>query len=137
MRYFERTKGRRATLWVVQGLLAVLYLLAGAMKLLTPVDALAAQAHMPGMFMKFIGVCEVAGALGLIIPGLLRIGRVLTPLAAVGLLIIMIGAVSLTAARMGFAPAMLPLVAGLLNAVVVYARWPKGSQRVSEPHPAT
>jgi hypothetical protein len=134
MRYFERTRARRATLWVVQGLLAALYLFAGGMKLLMPVDALAAQAHMPGMFMKFIGACEVAGALGLILPGLLRTGRVLTPLAAVGLLIIMISAVLLTVARMGVAPAVLPLVAGLLDAVVVYGRWPKGSRRASEPH---
>jgi DoxX-like family len=137
MRRFERTNGLRAILWVVQGLLAALYLLAGGMKLLTPVDALAAQAHMPGTFMKFIGACEVAGALGLILPGVLRIGRVLTPLAAVGLLIIMIGAVLSTAARMGVAPAVLPLVVGLLDAIVVYGRWPKGPQRAAEPHPAT
>src|ERR1700722_1444099 len=135
MRYFEKTKGRRAALWVLQGLLAALYLLAGGMKLLAPVEVLAAQTHLPGMFMKFIGACEVAGALGLFIPGLLRIGRVLTPLAAAGLLIIMVGAVSLTA-QMGFAAAMPPLVAGILNAVVVYARWPTRSQHGPEAVPA-
>ncbi len=85
MRDFERTKAMRATLWVVQGLLAALYLFAGGMKLLTPVDTLTAQMHMPGMLMKFIGVCEVAGALGLILPGLLGVGRVLTPCRRRGL----------------------------------------------------
>jgi hypothetical protein len=136
MRYLETTKGS-ATLWIVQGLLAVLYLFAGGMKLLMPLDALAAQAHLPGTFMKFIGICEVAGALGLILPGLLRIARVLTPLAASGLLVIMIGATSLTVARMGLAPAVLPLVAGLLDAFVLYGRWPRAWGRYSEPHPVS
>jgi DoxX-like family len=136
MRFIETTKGR-ATLWVVQGLLALLYLFAGGMKLLMPLDALAQQSHMPGLFLKFIGVCEVAGALGLILPGLLRIGHVLTPLAAAGLVVIMLGAASLTVAQMGLGPAVFPLTAGLLAAFVAYGRWPRGWARFSLPHPVT
>ena len=66
-----------------------------------PIDTLTSmgspnQIHLPGLFIKFIGVCEVLGALGLILPGLLRIRRGLTPLAAAGLVIILIGATVLT-----------------------------------------
>ena len=54
------------------------------------------------------------GAIGLILPGLLRLRPGLTPLAAAGLVIIMIGATVLTRASGGVAPALIPLVVGLL-----------------------
>ena len=73
-------------------------------------------------FVYFIGVCEVLGGLGLILPGLLHIKPGLTPLAAAGLVIIMIGAV-VVSLPMGLAMALLPLVAGLLAAFVAYGRW--------------
>jgi len=68
-------------------------------------------------------VVEVLGALGLILPGLLRIRPGLTPLAAAGLVIIMIGATVLTFAADGFAMALPPLVVGILAAFVAYGRW--------------
>ncbi|HTD83976.1 MAG TPA: DoxX family protein, partial [Gemmatimonadaceae bacterium] len=80
-------------LWTVQALLAALFLFAGVTKLVMPADALAAQSHLPAAFMKFIGFCETLGALGLIVPGITKIRTELTPLAAAGLVIIMIGAV--------------------------------------------
>src|SRR6266566_2107385 len=58
-------------LWIVQGLLALLFLFAGSMKLILPVEMMTAQMPLPGLFLRFIGVAEVAGALGLILPGLL------------------------------------------------------------------
>ena len=73
-------------------------------------------------FIHFIGVCEVLGALGLILPGLLHIKPGLTPLAAAGLVIIMIGATVLSL-PMGVVMALLPLVTGLLAAFVAYGRW--------------
>ncbi len=79
--------------WTVQALLAALFLFAGVTKLVMPADALAAQSHLPAVFMKFIGFCETLGALGLIVPGITKIRTELTPLAAAGLVIIMIGAV--------------------------------------------
>ena len=85
-------------LWIVQGLLALLFLFAGGMKLVLPLEALTEQMPLPGLFVRFIGVAEVLGAIGLILPGLLRIRPGLTPLAAVGLVIIMIGATVLTLA---------------------------------------
>ena len=115
-------------LWIIQALLALLFLFAGGTKLVLPIDVLTAmgspnQVHLPGLLIRFIGVCEVLGGLGLIFPGLLRIKTGLTPLAAAGLVIIMIGAVVLTAIGDGIAPAMFPLVVGLLLAFVAYGRW--------------
>ena len=86
------------TLWIVQALLALLFLWAGGIKLVLPLEKLAGPVPLPGVFMRFIGVAEVLGALGLILPGLLGNRPGLTPLAAAGLVIIMIGATVLTLA---------------------------------------
>jgi len=87
------------------------------------------QIALPGWFIKFIGVAEVLGAIGLILPRLLRIRPGLTPLAATGLVIIMIGATSLTWIADGLAPASIPMAVGLLAAFVTCGR---SSDRVSE-----
>jgi uncharacterized membrane protein YphA (DoxX/SURF4 family) len=110
-------------LWIVQGLLALLFLFAGGMKLVLPIEAMTGQIPMPGPFLRFIGVVEVLGGLGLILPGLLGIRPGLTPLAAAGLVIIMIGATVLTLASGAVATALIPLVVGLLSAFVAYGRW--------------
>jgi DoxX-like family len=110
-------------LWIVQGLLALIFLFSGGMKLVLPLAALTGQMPLPGLFVRFIGVAEVLGAIGLILPGLLRIRPGLTPLAAAGLVIIMIGATVLTLASGEAAPALIPLVVGLLSAFVAYGRW--------------
>ena len=115
-------------LWIVQGLLAALFLFAGGTKLILPIDVLTSmgspnQIPLPGWFVRFIGVAEVLGALGLILPGLLHIRPGLTPLAAIGLVIIMIGATVITLAGGDVAPAPIPLVVGLLSAFVAYGRW--------------
>jgi hypothetical protein len=110
-------------LWIVQGLLAALFLFAGVMKLGLPLDAMSVPVALPGLFMRFLGVAEVLGAFGLVLPWLLRIRPVLTPLAAAGLVIIMIGATVITAMGGDIAPALFPLVVGLLAASVSYGRW--------------
>jgi uncharacterized membrane protein YphA (DoxX/SURF4 family) len=110
-------------LWTVQVLLALLFLFAGVMKLVLPLEKLTGPVPLPGLFVRFIGVVEVLGAIGLIVPGLLRIRPGLTPLAAAGLVIIMIGAVPVTLAGGDVAPALIPLVVGLLAAFVAYGRW--------------
>ncbi len=111
-------------LWVVQVLLALLFLFAGVTKLVLPLEAMQqGPVQLPGLFMRFLGVVEVLGALGLILPGLLRIRTGLTPLAAVGLVILMIGAVVVTLMGGAIAPALIPLVTGLLAAFVAYGRW--------------
>jgi uncharacterized membrane protein YphA (DoxX/SURF4 family) len=114
-------------LWIIQILLALLFLFAGGTKLVIPYDKLMAmgspnQVVLPALFFKFIGVVELLGGLGLVLPGLLRIKKGLTPLAAIGLTIIMIGAVIITAAGDGVAMAITPLVVGVLCALVAYGR---------------
>lgn len=119
----QRTKApKAAVLWTIQGLLAATFLFAGGMKLAMPMDVLAAVTPLPALFLKFIGTCEVLGAAGLILPGLFRIRQGLTPLAATGLVTIMIGAVTVTIATMDVVSALLPLVVGLLAAYVAYSR---------------
>jgi uncharacterized membrane protein YphA (DoxX/SURF4 family) len=123
---------RRSTLnivlWVVQVLLALLFLFGGGTKLVMPLEQLAGppgSVVLPGAFLRFIGVVEVLGGLGLILPGLLRIRPGLTPLAAAGLVIIMIGAVVITVMGGGSQAAMawIPALTGLLAAFVAYGRW--------------
>ena len=114
-------------LWIIQILLALVFLFAGGMKLAIPADQLQAQAppnviHFSNAFMKFIGTCEVLGGLGLVLPGLFRTGKYLTPLAAVGLTIIMIGAVVITVTGFGVETAVPPFIVGLLCAFVAYER---------------
>jgi uncharacterized membrane protein YphA (DoxX/SURF4 family) len=115
-------------LWILQVLLALLFLFAGGTKLVLPIDVLTSmgspnQVHLPGLLIRFVGVCEVLGALGLILPGLFRIRTGLTPLAAVGLVIIMIGATVLTVVGDGVAAAVFPAVVGVLLALVAHGRW--------------
>jgi hypothetical protein len=116
---------RNVGLWVVQGLLAALFLFAGGMKLITPVEVLAVMSPFPGEFIRFIGICEVLGALGLILPWALGIRRELTPLAAAGLVIIMVGATVSTLAIGGGVLALPTLLLGLLAALVAYGRRPQ------------
>jgi len=122
-------------LWIVQGLLAALFLFAGGMKLVLPLEKLTGPFPLPGSFVRFIGVCEVLGALGLILPGLLRIRPGLTPLAAAGLVIIMIGATVLTLMGGELTAAVVSAVVGLLAAFVAYGRWRLAPLRGSS-HPS-
>lgn len=109
-------------LWGAQVLLALTFLFAGAGKFLMSAEDLTKDSDLSVAFLRFIGVCEILGALGLILPGILHIRRGLTPLAAAGLVIIMIGAVVVTIVSTGVAPALFPLVVGVLAASVVYNR---------------
>src|SRR5438093_1329015 len=117
------TKRASALLWTVQAVLAALFLYAGGFKLALPLAALAKLSPLPPPLPKFVGVCEVTGAIGLVLPGLLKIRTGLTPLAAAGLVVIMVGATVVTVATQGVAPAVLPFVVGILAATVAYGRW--------------
>ena len=116
---------RNRALWIVQGVLAAMFLVAGGMKLITPIDVLSAMSPFPGEFIRFIGVCEVLGAVGLILPYALRILPGLTALAAAGLVVIMVGATVSTLAIGGGLLALPTLVLGLLAALVAYGRRPQ------------
>jgi hypothetical protein len=110
-------------LWIVQGLLALIFLFAGGLKLVVPVEKLTGPVLPPGLFVRFIGVAKVLGGIGL------------TPLAAAGPVIIMTGATVFTLVGGDVAPAQIPLAVGLLSAFVAYGRWRLAPHRGSS-HPS-
>ena len=116
-------KKMNVLLWVIQGLLALVFLVAGGSKLIMPIEEMTKQIAFPGPFLRFLGVAEILGAIGLILPGLLRIRTGLTPLAAVGLAIITVGATVITLRTGGGALALFPFVVAVLSAFVAYGRW--------------
>ena len=126
---------RNTALWIVQGVLAAMYLLAGIPKLVMSAEQMAAPGpiQLPIGFIRFIGVCEILGAVGMVVPGLTGIKPGLTPLGAAGLVIIMIGATVINIVD-GPAPfAILTAALGAMCAFVVYGRW----MRPLEKTPAT
>jgi uncharacterized membrane protein YphA (DoxX/SURF4 family) len=110
-------------LWTAQILAAILFLFAGSTKFLLPVETLQqGPIVFPLAFLYFIGTCECLGALGLILPAATRVRTVLTPLAAAGLTIIMIGATVVSILAMGALAGIFPAVVGLVTAWIAYGR---------------
>jgi len=117
---------RNKIVWTVQIALAVLFLFAAVTKLVMDSAAMSevsAQSGLPAVFLRFIGVCELLGGLGLILPWALKIRRELTPIAAACLLIIMGGAVVTSALTVSVVAALFPLTTGVLLATLGYVRW--------------
>jgi len=115
-------RGFDRAMWAVQALLAALFLFTGSLKLLLPIAELTRQMPLPGPFVRFLGTAELLGALGLVLPGIFGVRRSLTPIAAGGLVIIMIGAVCATVAVGGGATALLPAAVGVLAGLVAWGR---------------
>ena len=110
-------------LWTAQTLTAFLFLFAGSMKFIMPAEKMQeGPISFPLAFIHFIGICECLGALGLLLPGVLRIRTSLTPLAAAGLTIIMIGATSVSILAMGAPAGIFPAVVGIVTAWIAYGR---------------
>ena len=109
-------------LWLLQILLALLFVFSGAVKFMIPAEDMAKDLppYLSLGFIYFIGVCEVLGGIGLVVPWLTKIKPWLTPLAAVGLVIIMIGAVAVSPFDSKTA---IPATIGLLCAFVAYGRF--------------
>lgn len=129
------TKRQNVTLWTIQAILAALFLFAGGMKLVLPAAMLTGPVAVPVAFLRFIGVAEACGALGLVLPGIFGIRRNLTPLAAVGLVTIMAGATTVTLEGGQIAGSLVPLVVGLLAVSIAYGRREWFRTRVSIPQP--
>lgn len=116
-------------LWFVAGLLAVAFGAAGALKLATPKEKLQENPNLAwtqdfsGGTIKLIGGLELAAAVGLILPWALDIAPVLTPLAAVGLVLIMVGAAVTHARRKESSAIVINLVLGALAAFVAVGRF--------------
>ncbi len=103
-----------------------MFLAAGIAKLIQPLSVKLAQMPLPlpGLCVQGIGIIEVVGALGLILPGLTRIRPRLTSLAASGLLLEMIWAAVVTLLASKGTAALLPVITGVLCAAVAYGRRP-------------
>jgi DoxX-like family len=127
----KETRIKNYALWTVQWLLALLFLWAGGVKLVLPLEMLKGPVALPGLFVRFIGVAETLGAIGLILPWLLRIRPALTPIAAGGLIIIMIGATVITLIGGGGAFALFPATVGILAGAVAYSRGRAVSYRIA------
>ena len=112
-------------LWIIQILIALQFLFAGSTKFVMSVQQMNEQAPvvLPGLFLHFIGVCEILGGIGLILPSLLRIKPGLTPLAAAGLAIITAGATVITLMGPMKGMALVPFVTCMLCIFVAYGRW--------------
>jgi len=109
-------------LWILQVLLAMLFTFAGVMKFVMPVEEMTKQIALPGWFLHFIGVAEILGAIGLVLPGILRIRTGLTPLAAAALAVIMIGATAVNLKTGQRGAALTTVVIGLLLVFLAYNR---------------
>ena len=119
------TQSSGKLVWAIQILLALLFVFAGGSKFAMSDQVLTAGAPaFSALFLRFIGACELLGAAGLILPVLLNIKPGLTPLAAAGLVVIMIGATITTLLLMSAPTAIVPCVVGILAAYVAYVRWP-------------
>jgi hypothetical protein len=110
-------------LWIIQILLALLFMFAGSMKFIMSAEQMTegAPVALPIWFIHFIGICEMLGATGLIVPWLTGIKRGLTPLAASLLIVIMIGA-TVISTMMSIGVALVPFVVGLLLLFVAWKR---------------
>jgi uncharacterized membrane protein YphA (DoxX/SURF4 family) len=120
-------KGMNIALWIVQVLLALAFGMIGGMKLFGSLEEMATNPgaewvlEMPWL-VRFIGLSEVAGAIGLILPAATRIKPMLTPIAAAGLVVIMILAALLHAVRAEWSSIATCVVFGAMAAFVVWGR---------------
>jgi uncharacterized membrane protein YphA (DoxX/SURF4 family) len=111
-------------LWVLQVLLAVAFLAHGLMMLFPPPEiAVQMNASLPRWFSLFIGVAEVAAAVGLTLPGMTRIQPRMVAWAAAGLMIVMISATVYHIARNEIGSAATTFVLLLMATYVAYMRW--------------
>jgi len=114
-------------LWIVQGLLALMFLMAGVTKVMQPKEKLAGNMawveDFSGGQVKTIGVLEVLGAIGLILPAATGILPWLTPLAAIGLSLTMIGAIIVHIRRGELSMIIVNIVLLALAAFVAYGRF--------------
>jgi uncharacterized membrane protein YphA (DoxX/SURF4 family) len=131
-------RGLRIALWSAQIALAVVFALAGWMKVSVPAAELAKMASgFPVAFLRFIGIAELAGSIGIILPALTRIAPVLTPLAASGLVIVMASAGVLHLVRGQFGELAVVVVLGALAYFVAWGRFKRAPVAPRERHGVT
>ena len=129
MKQQQRSKALHITLWIAQVLLAGMFLMSGLMKVSQPIDQLSKMlpwaTQVPEVLVRFIGAAEVLGALGLILPSLLRIQPKLTPIAAIGLGLVMLFAIAFHVSRGETAVIGMNFVLVALAAFIAWGRLKK------------
>jgi uncharacterized membrane protein YphA (DoxX/SURF4 family) len=122
-----RPRSLHLSLWIAQVLLALAFAMAGLMKLTQPIATLAASLVWPGdvppALVRFIGGCEVLGAIGLILPAATGVQPKLTSLAATGLLAVMLLAIPFHLSRGEMAPIPVNVVLGAVALFIARFRW--------------
>ena len=122
----EKEVKMNIALWILQGLLAAAFLIAGGFKLLTPAEEMVAMGMtVPTLVLRIAGITELLGALGLILPSALRIQPRLTPIVA-SLLALQVGLAVVVHLVMGEVDAIVPpLFLLVLCGIVDYSRFNK------------
>lgn len=122
-------KALNILLWIAQILLAFVFMMAGYMKLSTPIDELATQMSwvldLPELMVRFIGLSEFLGAMGLLIPALVKFKSILTPWAAAGLATVMLLAALFHLVRGEHASIAVNAGFGVVAAFVAWGRFKK------------
>ncbi|MFV0604226.1 MAG: DoxX family protein [Niabella sp.] len=125
----QKSKAMNISLWIAQGLLAAMFLMAGTMKSTQPIATLAESmpwvSYSPAWLVRFVGISELLGGLGLILPALLRIQPKLTVYAAIGLAIIMVLAMGLHAYKGEFSAIGMNVVILLIAVFIAWGRTKK------------
>jgi len=130
----KNNKWLNMALWTTQIILAGMLIMAGFMKSIMPIEQLSASLpwtkDVPVLLVRFIGISEFLGAMGLLLPSLLRIKPVLTPVAALGIIAIMVMAAIFHITRTEFSGVMFTLILALVAAFIGWGRWKKVPIRV-------
>jgi len=121
------SKALHISLWIAQSLLAAMFLMAGAMKSFQPIDQIAQSIpwapQVPEALVRFIGISELLGALGLVLPSATRIQPNLTAVAAFSLTVVMVLAAGFHAMRGEYPGIGVNVVLGGLTLFVGWGRW--------------
>ncbi len=116
-----------AALWAAQGILAIMFMMAGAMKLMKTKSELAEKMGWVEDFsqstIRLIGAAEVMGAVGLVLPALTGIAPILTPLAASGLAVITMGAMVVHLRRREYPLALMGMMLAAMSVFVAWGRF--------------
>ena len=114
-------------LWIAAGLLALAMVASGAVKAIQPKDRLRARMgwvdDWPGAGVKALGVLEVLGGIGLVLPPLVDIAAILAPIAAVGIAVIMVGAIVVHVRRKEYQGLPVNVILLLLALFVAWGRF--------------
>jgi uncharacterized membrane protein YphA (DoxX/SURF4 family) len=125
----KSSKTLNILLWIAQVILAVMFFMAGVMKTTQPIEKLATQlpwaTQIPAALVRFIGISELLGAIGVILPALLRIKPGLTPLAALGFAFVMLFASVFHLFRGEVSNIPMTIILGLIALFVAWGRFRK------------